>query len=556
MTPKQVMQAIGIFLLVSIATPAPAAEKTPQEILQGTIARGALDVLRWPDFSDFRLALDSFYASGGYVPVWSRDGVIQPQAIAIIQTLQQADSKGLDPEDYDGSRWAARIAHPDPVVFDVALTVSLMRYVSDVHLGKFNPGIYTPPFNIAEQHYELAELIRARILAASDVSSVLRQLEPSFPGYAMTLVALKRYSALAAQDHGDPFPTVKLPIKPGMPYPGIARLASLLRTLGDFPADAPVPAAYEGPLVDAVKRFQNRHGVTPDGAIGKETMVQLNTPLAQRVRQLQFALERWRWASRDDARPPIVINIPEFELRAMNDAHRQEFEMKVVVGHAYRRQTPVFTADLKYVIFRPYWNVPRSITLAELLPKIVQDSNYLAANSYEVVTKSNQVVTDPVIDDVTLTRLRSGEYQIRQVPGPKNSLGLVKFMFPNEHNVYLHDTPATELFKKSRRDFSHGCIRVENPKQLAAWVLRDKPEWDAARIDAAMHGEKPLQVDLPKPIPVLIVYATAVALENGEVEFFDDIYGFDAQLEKLSALGYPCCRWTPTSDGRGPRPRE
>jgi murein L,D-transpeptidase YcbB/YkuD len=211
---------------------------------------------------------------------------------------------------------------------------------------------------------------------------------------------------------------------------------------------------------------------------------------------------------------------------------------------------------MKFVIFRPYWNVPRSITRNELLPKIVRDRNYLAANGYEVVTAGEKVVTNGSIDDDVLAQLRSGKLAVRQVPGSKNSLGLVKFMFPNEHNVYLHATPARELFARSRRDFSHGCIRIEKPELLAQWVLRDLPEWTAERIQQAMHGEKTLQVDLPQPIPVLIVYTTAVVSDDGEVRFFEDVYGFDAQMDELMAKGYPCCRWDPTSGERGPRRRE
>lgn len=230
--------------------------------------------------------------------------------------------------------------------------------------------------------------------------------------------------------------------------------------------------------------------------------------------------------------------------------------MKVVVGKAYGHQTPVFSADLKYVTFRPYWNVPYSITRAELLPKIARDPDYLSKNDYEVVDDRAEVVARGVLTDDIVDQLRSGKLRIRQTPGPRNSLGLVAFMFPNEYNVYLHGTPAKELFSQSRRDFSHGCMRVEEPEKLAQWVLRDHPEWTTARITEAMNGSKPLEVNLEKPIPVLIVYATAVALESGEVHFFDDIYGQDRDLEALAAKGYPNSKWNPTSGGRGQHPRE
>jgi murein L,D-transpeptidase YcbB/YkuD len=306
-------------------------------------------------------------------------------------------------------------------------------------------------------------------------------------------------------------------------------------------------------LVEAVKRFQARHGLERDGRIGAATLAELNTPLSRRVLQLQLTLERWRWIPHEFAQPLIVVNIPEFELRALNRSYRTELEMRVVVGRAYKHQTPVFAADMKHVIFRPYWNVPPSIQRAEIVPKIKRDRSYLEKNGFEVVTSKDVVVTAGVVDDSTLAQLRAGKLLIRQTPGPKNSLGLVKFLFPNQHDVYLHDTPAVELFSRPRRDFSHGCIRVEKPGLLAAWVLRDKPEWSPDRIAEAMNGNKTLQVNLDTPIPVLVVYSTALVLGNGEVHFFRDIYGQDAALEERLAAGRPYPK--PTSDAPGPRRR-
>jgi murein L,D-transpeptidase YcbB/YkuD len=318
----------------------------------------------------------------------------------------------------------------------------------------------------------------------------------------------------------------------------------------------PDSTAYTGALVNAVKHFQVRHGLDPDGRLGKGTLTELNAPLANRIQQLQLTLERWRWVPHNFPRPPIVVNIPEFELRALGASFRTELEMKVVVGRAYHHQTPVFAANMKQVIFRPYWNVPLSIQRAELVPKLDRDSSYLMKNRYEVVTPQGKVVTNGIVDQPTLAQLRSGTLRIRQTPGPENALGLVAFMFPNEYDVYLHGTPAMELFAKSRRDFSHGCIRAENPQELAAWVLRNQPEWTPQKISAAMNGSKTIYLSLEQPIPVLIVYATAVVLANGEVRFFEDIYQQDAELAALLAKGYPYAAGKSTSAGRGPRPHE
>jgi murein L,D-transpeptidase YcbB/YkuD len=202
------------------------------------------------------------------------------------------------------------------------------------------------------------------------------------------------------------------------------------------------------------------------------------------------------------------------------------------VGRAYSHQTPVFASTIKSVIFRPYWNVPLSIVRAELLPHIKQDPAYLAKNSYEVVDKTGIVVVQGAMSAQVRLQLGSGKLGIRQTPGPNNALGLLKFDFPNPHDVYMHGTPAMELFSRSRRDFSHGCIRVEDPVALAAWLLRDTPEWTTDHIRAATLEDKTFRVELEKPVPVLIVYGTAVVMEDGEVHFFHDIYGQDAALEE------------------------
>ncbi len=385
----------------------------------------------------------------------------------------------------------------------------------------------------------------------------MAEIDPPFDGYRRTLAALAHYRALAREDDGELLPQTKKPVEPGDVYAGVPRLARLLRTLGDLPPDAIRGAddrIYSRVLVEAVKRFQGRHGLLPDGRIGKGTLAQLNTPLTRRVRQIELTLERWRWVPHSFSRPPIVVNVPEFELRAFGPSYASELEMKVIVGGAYRHKTPVFSGELKLVIFHPYWNVPLSIQRAELVPQLERDRSYLAQHDYEVVTQQGAVVTNGTISDELLPQLRSGKLLIRQIPGPKNALGLVKFVFPNPNDVYMHDTPGIELFARSRRDFSHGCIRVEKAAELAEWVLREEPDWSPDRIHEAMNGPKPLQVLLKRPIPVLIVYGTAVVLEGGEVRFFEDFYGDNAALEAQLARGYP--RSSATIAVPGPRPRE
>jgi murein L,D-transpeptidase YcbB/YkuD len=321
----------------------------------------------------------------------------------------------------------------------------------------------------------------------------------------------------------------------------LAALAQRLQLLGDLPADKVIATdAYQGDLADGVKRFQLRHGLTADGRLGAQTIKQLNTPLSSRVEQLGLALERWRWISPEFKEPPVVVNIPEFRLRAFDAAGNVALSMNVIVGKAMRHETPVFDRDMQYVVFRPYWNVPPSIQRSEIVPAITRNRGYIAQKNYEVTTHQGQVVTDGVVSDEVLEQLRAGKLAVRQKPGPTNSLGLVKLIFPNEYNVYLHSTPAQQLFAQTRRDFSHGCIRVEKPEELAAWVLQGRPEWSVDKVREAMSsGRDNLQVNLPQPIPVLILYVTAVPTPDGSVLFYDDIYGHDASLRQTLAKGYP-----------------
>jgi murein L,D-transpeptidase YcbB/YkuD len=254
---------------------------------------------------------------------------------------------------------------------------------------------------------------------------------------------------------------------------------------------------------------------------------------------MQLTLERWRWLPDLYQKERIVANIPDFRLRAYDKDFNIAVTMNIVVGKAYGHDTPVFSDTMQYVVFRPYWEVPYSITRDEMIPHIVRDPDYLAKKGFEIVDSRQNVVSAGTVTNDLLSQLRAGKLFIRQKPGPKNDLGLVKFVFPNSYSVYMHDTPATKFFAKSRRDFSHGCIRLERPADLAAWVLRDNPDWTPERIRAAMNDSTNLQVNLAHPIPVLIIYTTVIVLEDGLVHFYDDIYGHDAALEMVLAKGYP-----------------
>jgi len=527
-----------------------------QASLRAIIQAGNLADLRWPDFSDYGKHMQKFYESYRYSLPWVRGMEPSPQAQQAIAVLLNADQKGLSAQDYDGARWSERLAklkpasrqpsEADAVRFDAALTICVMRYVSDLHIGKVNPKHFDFGLDVEAKKYDLPEFLKEHVVDASDVAGVLAQVEPPYPGYRRTIQALHTYLELAKEYDqefkGAQLPAVKKTIAPGDSYPGLPQLAKLLRLEGDLPADANVPAdstVYQGALVDAVKNFQRRLGRDADGRIGAQTLADLNVPLSSRVRQMQLTLERWRWLPPAYEKSPVVANIPEFHLRAYDENFKIVLSMGVVVGKAYGHDTPIFSDTMQYVIFRPYWSVPYSIARAEFIPHIVRDPDYLAKKGFEVVDSRQNVVTSGTVTSDVLEQLRAGKLFIRQTPGPKNALGLVKFIFPNNYDVYFHDSPEHELFSKARRDFSHGCVRLERPADLAVWVLRNNPGWNADRVHAAMNGDKTEQVNLTHPIPVLIVYATVIVTEDGIVHFYDDIYGHDAALEKVLEKGYP-----------------
>jgi L,D-transpeptidase YcbB len=537
----------GLLLLTLVARNYAREPQNPSRI-QNLVASGSLEGMRWPNFQDYQSWLKKFYEPTAYTPAWVRASQPSPQALLMTEVFKKAWTKGLEPDDYDASFWSARVqalqsSSADVAGFDVALTVCTMRYISDLRIGRINPQHFNFGLNVEQKKYDLAEFLRQRLLPASDVASVLEQIEPPFAGYRRAEQALMRYSELVRNDDGEKLPVTDKPVIPGQKFSGVSRLIRLLRLVGDLPPDAapaPDPELYNGALVVAVKRFQRRHGLDDDGRLGPGTIMQLNVPLSERVRQLQLTLERWRWVPAEFSAPPLIINIPDFRLRAIDENNRVAMEMRVVVGKAMRTQTPVFSRDMTYVVLRPYWNVPPSILRGEIIPAIQRDRNYIANKGFEVTTHDGTLVTTGEISDDVLSQLKAGKLTVRQKPGAANALGLVKLMFPNDYNVYLHSTPATQLFSRGRRDFSHGCIRVEKPAELAAWVLRNNPGWSVERVQQEMQsGNDNVSLTLAKRVPVFIVYGTALAYENNEVHFYKDIYGHDAKLAAALAKGYP-----------------
>lgn len=457
------------------------------------------------------------YAPAGYRLLWSNNGQPTPQALATIALFRASSAKALDPKRYD-------FVANDPITFDANMTASLIRYASDLRIGRVSPS---RQFQLdAEGKQVWLPGVVIAVSEAADVNAVLAELEPQHDDYQRLLAALATWRRIAAESNVQPLPAVTK-VVPGDSYDALPQLARQLRAYGDLTADFE-GTTYEGAIVDAVKRFQSRHGLDADGIISTRTFAALNVPASQRVRQIELTLERWRWAADAADGPSIVVNIPEFKLTAKNAAG-ETLEMRVVVGTASRNETPVFEGTLRHVVFRPSWHVPPSIQKGEIANKVAKDRGYLARNGYELTDAAGNSL-GTAVDDATLARIRSNQIRVRQKPGNANALGLVKFYFPNDNNVYLHSTPQQSLFARSRRDFSHGCIRVEEPAKLAAFVLG----WDTGKVEAAMNGKRnDNYVKLAAPVKVRILYSTAVARANGEVHFFDDIYGHDTELAKV-----------------------
>jgi murein L,D-transpeptidase YcbB/YkuD len=478
---------------------------------------------------------------------WFDGGVATVHAREALQLLRDAASHGLDPRDYDADALAdalarAATAHDAAAAGRVErqLAASLVRYLHDLHDGRVDPRALHAGYRAPLREALDAEALLAGAVAAGRVHALAREAAPSLPQYERLREALARYRALADdaawQQALPPLPPPRRgargKVEPGQAYVGLPLLARRLAALGDL-AVAPTasPALYDAPLVDALRTFQRRHGLDDDGVIGAATLARLEVPPAGRARQLELALERLRWTPLLQRERMVVINIPEFVLRAYEVRDGRiavRHAMKVIVGKAMDTRTPLIDADLRYIEFSPYWNVPPSIARAELVPRLRRDPAYWAREGFEFVWADGRV--DTGLSAAGLDAVLAGRLRIRQRPGPHNALGDIKFVFPNHENIYLHHTPSTALFERTRRDFSHGCIRVEHPVELAAFVLHGMPQWDAARIRHAMGQGVSATLRLDEPVRVLIAYGTAL-VKDGQVYFFDDLYGQDRTLD-------------------------
>jgi len=481
----------------------------------------------------------SFYEKRNFEPAWIDEGSPRGQMDALIRAIHAAGDEGLDPELYSASlldtqhREASKgfltkkgFKPEEATKMDVWLTWLYMKYASDLADGISDLAHSDPKWQIKPEPFDaLAHLEGA--LGDNRIEQSLQDLVPANPEYGALKKALKDYRQIAAKGgwpQVEGRPTVK--VKPGQSNPMVPTLAARLAATGDYSGALPPagqPPTFSADLQEAVKRFQRRHGLEDDGIVGAPTLAELNVPIDARIHQIERNLERWRWLPRDLGERYILVNIPEMRLDVW-DHGQVPLSMRVVVGKP-DTQTPIFNDEMTHVIFSPYWNVPPDIAEKETMPSVMRDPAFLSRMNMEVVDAKGNAV-DPSSIDLSA----AGNYRFRQRPGTSNALGLVKFMFPNQFDVYLHDTPADSLFARASRSFSHGCVRVEQPEELAQYVLRDKPEWTREKIDEAMHSGEEQTVKLKAPIPVYLGYWTARVTPDGIVQFRKDVYGIDARL--------------------------
>jgi murein L,D-transpeptidase YcbB/YkuD len=533
--------------------PAPAAfeRQLPRvaALIHGGILASALsagDPLSRMEQSDAQ----ALYEPRGHAPLWiDPTGRLRSSAREALAILGDAAADGLDSSDYDVvrlERLTARIDRAtlpraeDVAACDLELSAAMLRYVRHLRSGRVDPRTIGFTSHALTRGDDFPVKLRAA-LADNRLADAVEALAPPFVQYRALRAMLARYRRLAADPSLELRPAISGTLHPGESDAGLPSLGRRLEALGDLRSDAVSPGThiYEGALVEAVKRFQIRHGLEPDGVLGRMTLAALHIPLARRVRQIELALERLRWLPDLGDRRFLALNIPMFHIWVWDSippTGEPAFGMRAIVGRALSTETPVFIQEMRSVIFRPYWNVPRSILLDEILPLVGRDPEYLNRQDMEIVRGPGDEAQPVAADAATLGLLKQGALRLRQRPGPQNALGLVKFVFDNEENVYLHGSPAQELFSRARRDFSHGCVRVEDPVALAQWVLKERPEWTRDAILAAMAADGSQSVSLPRPILVILFYTTAAVMpEDGAVRFADDIYGHDARLDRALA---------------------
>lgn len=545
---------LGLFLLLLIlpirligGETQPVQESGLTQEINSIITARLHPYLKQSDFSNRTQDLDTLYKLFNYKLLWLGNKENFKNVTDALDLLKHSANQGLDPADYDSEKLRnqfniaqslAPSAYRELALFDTALSIAVLRYLHDLHYGRVSPqGIN---FNLqlrAKKLLDIPALIKDS-LTLQTITKLDLLAEPKLKQYQKLKSALASYRQNLTQAPQVSF-LLQGKLQQGQSHPQLIELAQYLMSLGDLPVNFVINETEKKPkitpeLAAGIKHFQQRHGISADGTLGPSTIEALNVPVVKRIEQIELAMERLRWLPELENVPrSIIVNIPAFQLWAIEDGQTPTpnvTNMRVVVGKALKNQTPVLMANMSFIEFAPYWNVPKNILKDEILPKLSRKSRFLASQNMEIVTNYGNSAKPVSLNQDTLEKLKKGQLRIRQRPGKGNSLGKVKFIFPNKDDVYLHDTPANALFSRSRRDFSHGCVRVENPAALAEFALKGQGKWNSESIKKAMRNPVNQRVDLKNPIPVLFFYTTAFVDQNNMLTFYPDIYGHDHVL--------------------------
>jgi L,D-transpeptidase YcbB len=494
------------------------------------------------------LVLPKFYERRLYRPAWSDEGGPTRLADDLVGALRRADLEGLRSVDYHlagieavlgavraDDKHGPALAPDRWAELDLLLTDAFLVYGAHLLAGRVNPETLRPEWLSHRRSADIAAVLETAV-ASGNIAAALEALDPPQYGYRLLREALARYRAVAATGGWPVIPEGTV-LRLGDRGAAVAALRQRLRLEDDLgAAEQGDTDLFDETVEQAVKKFQERHGLAAKGVVSPETRAELNVPVERRVEQLELNLERWRWLPKDLGRRHIIVNIAAYELDVV-DADSIVLSMRVVVGRPYDR-TPVLSDTMRYLVLNPYWHVPRAIAAGELLSKVRRDRSYLARYKLRVFPSSGldtREIDPTTVDWSAITPARF-PFQLRQDPGPRNALGRIKFMFLNKYHVYLHDTPAGSLFAEAQRDFSHGCIRIQHPIALAVYLLQD-PLWDRDAILAALDDAVDRTVPLPEPMPIHLLYWTAWADPDGTIEFRRDIHDRDIPL--LMALRAP-----------------
>ena len=508
------------------------------DIMENKPAPGKEPALARPADLSVEQHIMELYARREMCPLWVGSEGPGAKALTIANALNASFDEGLNPDDYAmpaiSRLWQSK-KPAELAQLDILLTQGLSAYLTDMAYGRTEPCLLDPQLFATTGENVINEPGQLILQAsqAPDLDLFLQAQVPAHDAYRLLRTALARYRTLADQGgwpHIEPGPS----IKPGMEDPRVPAVRNLLTINGDYSgADSSSPW-LDPELVAAVQRFQVRHNLNSDGVIGKKTLAAMNVPVAERIEQILINMELWRWLPHKLDGKQLYVNIAGFYLQARHD-ELVEFATPVIVGKVYHK-TPVFSDQIRYIEFNPYWNIPASIARNEIVGEVQKDPDYLRKNNIRIFNGwgDNDFEVDPATIDWRSIGGKIKRYRLRQDPGPDNALGRVKFALPNRYDVYLHDTPKHELFKQEDRAFSHGCIRVNRPVELAHYLLSgDDRAWTMERIQQILDQGKRTIILLKKPVPVHILYRTvAVDPASGAVSFFKDVYGRDALLRQ------------------------